>query len=38
MIRFTGTGPDGRTVVGLGLSFTNLERLKAERRMEGEGD
>jgi hypothetical protein len=30
-IKFTGTGPGGRTVVGLGLSFTNLNRLKADQ-------
>ena len=31
MIKFTGSGADGRVFLGLGLSHKNLERLKAGR-------
>lgn len=29
MIKFTASGPSGRTLIGLGLSARNIERMKA---------
>lgn len=32
MIKATATGPDGRTILIIGLSFGNLDRFRAEPR------
>lgn len=31
VIKFTAAGADGRTIVGLGLSYSNIDRLKADQ-------